>query len=236
MAARSVIATFALTVGLATASWATTWHDGDMVTYPQGDWGDTPDGTNPATVLFDHYSSVYQSTFGVFEIGIAGSAGYSVQFTNVDDLITFLPAAGPAGPLDADLENPYTTPAGAFAGVVAGLKLNVDFTDAGLVAGTSGLRFGDLYLSNMPLDGLNGMSVRDFLAMLQTALGGGTSPYSIDQLDPEAAALNGAFDHGIATSYAQAHLETAVPEPGTVLLVGSALAVVAARRSRVRPT
>ena len=209
----------ALALGLAGASAATTWHDGDLVTYNQGDWGDTPDGTNPAAVLSDHYATVYQSTFGVFEIGIPGSAGFSVQFTNVDDLITFLPAAGAAGPLDSDLENPVTTPAGAFAGVVAGLKLNLDFTDAGLVAGTSGLRFGDLLLSNMSLVGLNGMSVRDFLATLNTALGGGTIAYSIDELDPEAAALNGAFDHGVATSYAQDHLEAPVPEPGSLALL-----------------
>jgi len=72
---RSLLLTLALTLGFALPSGATTWHDGDMVTYNQTTWGDLD--ADASTLLATYYATVYQSTFGVFEIGIPGVAGFA---------------------------------------------------------------------------------------------------------------------------------------------------------------
>lgn len=102
-----------------------------------------------------------------------------------------MPAGGPVGPLTSDVVNPGSTSSGAFGGEVLALKINVDFSDAGVTLGTSGTSFGDLTLCNfttLPL--LNGLTVRQFLDVVNTLLGGGSSIYSIADLSPVTADLN----------------------------------------------
>jgi len=220
MAARSVIATFALTVGLATASWATTWHDGDMVTYTQADWGDIPNGSNIASTLVANYNDVYASTFDVFALG--DLAGYLVTFNGYDTLLVFLPQVGPVGPFDSSLMDPLSSSAGAFAGDVAALKLNVDFSDAGVITGTSAARLGDLTLSNLTTTtDLNGRSVRQALAAMNSALAGIPTSDTYDALDAVANQLDAAFFAGTPSTFAQDHLQAPVPEPSSLLLLGS---------------
>jgi hypothetical protein len=48
--------------------------------------------------------------------------------------------------LTGSLLNPTNSSSGAFGGDVAGLKLNVDFYDAGVLTGNLNLKFGDLTL------------------------------------------------------------------------------------------
>ena len=102
-----------------------------------------------AGLLQTNYPSVYASTFGVFEIGIPGASGFSIQFTNMGDLLNYIPSAGVPGPLTDDLFNPVTSPSGAFGGGVVALKLNIDFSDAGLLAHLPGVTFGDLVLHDL---------------------------------------------------------------------------------------
>ena len=53
------------------------------------------------------------------------------------------------------------------------LKLNIDFSDGGLIAGNCRLRFGDLTLCNFDsLPAINHLKVRDFLAVVNSLLGG----------------------------------------------------------------
>jgi hypothetical protein len=64
------------------------------------------------------------------------------------------------------------------------------WTSAGVLVGTSGLRFGDLVLCNFTaLPVLNKMTVRQFLAVVNTLLGGGSGPVTIADSDPIAFAL-----------------------------------------------
>jgi hypothetical protein len=180
------------------------WGDGDMVTYTQGSWSDYPAA---ATLLVTNYQAIYAATFGVLEIGIPGAAGFSVTFTGPVPLQDYLPAAGPAGPFDADLNDPMTTSAGVFGGEVAALKLNVDFSDAGVLAGKAALRFADLRLCNVVPAGLSGLTVRQALDAANTALGAGPTPYAISDLDALVAELNGSFGGGNGVStFAQQHL------------------------------
>jgi hypothetical protein len=81
---------------------------------------------------------------------------------------------------------------------VLALQLNVDFSDAGFLLGTSGLHFGDLVLQNLTaantgfasLPALNGVTVRQFLADANTALGGGAPIHDLVTLDNLAAEIN----------------------------------------------
>jgi hypothetical protein len=180
------------------------WHDGDMLTYSQANWGDAT--SNAGTLLAASYDTTYQSTLGVFEIGIPGAGGFSVRFSSESHLQDYLPASGAPAALDSDMLDPLSTSAGVFGGEVSGLKLNVDFSDAGVLHGTAAVKLGDLTLCNMALAGLNNTTVRDFLAMANTALGGGATPYAITDLDPIANQLNGAFGAGAASTFAQQSL------------------------------
>jgi len=183
------------------------WHDGDLVTYTQDLWGATPAPGNAAQLLFDNYNTVYASTFGVVEVGLSGSAGYSIIFDSRDSVFAYLPASGSPGPLTSDLLDPTSSAAGSFGGEVLALRFNIDFSDAGLTTGTSGLHFGDLSLCGFSgLPALNGMKVRDFLGQVNSLLGGGPATYGINELEPMTVDLGFAFSGGTADVFAQDHL------------------------------
>jgi hypothetical protein len=174
-----------------------------LTTYIQGDWGTL---STPAGVLLDaHYGSVYGSTFGVVEVGVPGASGRSMSFTGVNGVLAYLPSSGVPAPLDADLVDPVTSSSGVLGGEVLALRLNVDFSDAGLTSGASGPRFGDLLLCSPP-SGPSGLTVRAFLALASTALGGGSTPYATGELNAVAQDLNAAFAGGGPSPFAQAHL------------------------------
>jgi len=199
------------------------WSTGAFTTYDQAEWGDPT--LAAGALLADGYGTVYASTGDLFDIGNA-STGFFIEFTGEFHLGDFLPASGAFEPLNTDLEDPTTTPAGIFAGQVAGLKLNIDFSAAGLLPGTSGLHFGDLVLTGMTGadSGLNGLTVSQFLSLTDQALGGANTGFTITDLDIELAGLNNTFDDGQPSSFAQEHLvapgsSTAMPEPSSLMLL-----------------
>ena len=87
------------------------------------------------------------------------------------------------------------------------LALNVDFSDAGDTRGAAGIPFGNLTLCGYaPLPSLNGMTVRQILAIVNTALGGGSTGYAIADLNALAEQLNLSFGEGTPNTFALAHL------------------------------
>jgi hypothetical protein len=180
------------------------WQDGDAITYMQGAWGADPNPTNQAGLLAANFSAVFGSEV---EIGVPGAAGYSIVFTNVIALLQFLPASGTPAPLTSDFGDPASTMAGAFAGHVMALRINVAFADAGLTAGTSPVPFGDFVLCNLPEQPLlEGLSVRQFLAEAESTLGSGPSLYSAATMSGVAAQLTSSFVAGIVQPFAVDHL------------------------------
>ncbi len=234
LAAFAVLLATLLSTGTARAD---TWSAGAFTTYDQAEWGNST--TAAGKLLSNEYATVYSSTGDLFLIGTA-SPGFFVEFTSGFDLGEFLPANGTPGALNTDLENPTTTSAGIFAGQVAGLKLNIEFSAAGLLPGTSGLHFGDLVLTGMTGtdSGLNGLTVSQFLSLVDTALGGGDTGFTFPDLNTQLAELNNAFDDGgQPNSFAQDHLvapgsSAAMPEPPTLLLAAVGLLAAAIFRKK----
>jgi hypothetical protein len=183
------VSTFAAShLGASAACLPVHWSDGSYITYTQSDY------YSEDAVLDDNFNSVYASTFGTLEVGIPGTAGFSMAFSGAPAVIAYLPQIGNPGALNADFADPTSSSSGAFGGEVTALRLNVDFSDAGFLAGDSGLKFGDLTLCNMgALAALNGMSVRQFEGTTETLLGGGTYSYAIADLYPIAFELNVSF-------------------------------------------
>jgi len=122
------------------------WQFGDVITYLQGTWGDAANPGTPAELLLVNFTAVYAPFFGILEVGISGTAGFSMRFGGGSAVLAYLPASGAAAPLTADLINPTASPSGAFGGHVVALRVNIDFADAGLTRGSSETRFGDLTL------------------------------------------------------------------------------------------
>lgn len=218
---RELLVAVALVLGTSAAHATVMWQNGDLTTYDQVYWGSDPTADS---LLITNYDAVYAPS-GVVEIGIPGPSGYSIRFSDASYILSYLPSGGPNGALDADLVNPTTTSSGAFGGTVLALRLNIDFSDAGIMPANSGVSFGDLVLNNYStLPSLDGMTVRDISALANTLLGGGSTTYSIDNIATVTAQINHAFTGGTPDTFAQDYLvtptspNTPMPEPPTLAL------------------
>jgi hypothetical protein len=207
------------------------WSVGAVVTYNQAEWSDS---TNAAGMLMDdNFDAIYASAGGVFLIG-STTPGYYMVFTGAVDLADFLPSSGTPGALDADLVNPSTSSSGLFGGEAAALKLNLDFSNAGLLPNSSGLLLGNLVLTGFSGSeaSLNGLTVDQFFPLSQAALAGQTTSIGLADIDNITANINDAFDVGQVDSFAQDHLiapgsSVGVPEPSTLMLLAIGIFAVA---------
>ena len=209
------------------AAHADIWHNGDLTTYTQDNWGGVPGVAGGATLLVASYDAVYAGTFGIVTVG--STSGFTMRFTDAASVLTYLPAIGTFAPLNGSVLNPLSTASGGFGGEVLGLELNVDFSDAGLLPGSSGLRFGDLILQNFStFTAVNGLTVRQFLVDVNTLLGGGSTAFTIPDLGSTIGDINASFSAGTASVFAQAHVVAptsagTVPEPSSWLLMITAM-------------
>ena len=95
-------------------------------------------------------------------------------------------------------------------GDILALKLNIGFTDAGLVAGTAPLTYKNLRVCGLTATPTyNGMTLDQLLGELNTALGGGFAAYTYDDLNTLASDVSVAFEGGAASLFAQGHLFSA---------------------------
>lgn len=175
------------------------WKTGDAQTRSQGTWSATSD-------WYSAYDAVYASTFGIVEIGLAGTSGFSMRFSAPDRVANFLPQSGTAAALNVDLVDPTSSSSGGFGGQAVALRLNIDLSAAGFFGGASGVMFGGLTLCGMSDASLNGRSVAAVMDLVNTLLGGGTNGYTIPAITDLTVLLNAAFIGGEPSTLAQNHL------------------------------
>jgi len=196
-----------LTLAYSGAASATTWQNGQVITYVEGSWGTASSAAG--VLLTMHFNTVYASTFDVVTVGLPNPC-CSMSFDSAVAVFAYLPAGGSPGTLNGNLLDPTSTSSGTFGGDVLALRFDVDFSDAGFLLGTSNIPFGNLVLENFttsPLVNLNGLTVRDFLATANTVLGGGfQTTFTPADLDPITADLTGSFSGGTVSTFAQDHL------------------------------
>ncbi len=210
------------------------FQPGEFVSYSAGAWGTDPSAGDAAELLSTSFDFVYVN--GYVEIGIPGTAGFSLVFTSAQSILAYQPSGGGASTLTFDLVNPTTTASGVFGGYVLALQNNVDFSDAAFLGRPAGMTFGDLIVHALdapyPLS-LNGLTIRQLLAEANLALGGGSGSYTVDDLAPLIDEISKAFEGGQPSQFAQDHL-CIVPEPmsGAIALLG--ILGLAASRSTSR--
>jgi Bacterial Ig domain/Secretion system C-terminal sorting domain len=175
------------------------WQQGDLVSHTQFGWDTNSD-------WFTDYNSVYAPTFGVVEVGTPDAAGYSLQFTSPTHITEYFVAVGSPAVLVTDLVDPTTTSTGNFGGEVLALQLNVDFSDSDKLGGTLSVPFGDLVMYNMDNSALNGMTIRQLLSIANVLLGGGSNGYDINEIVSVLMEVNGGFNGGTPSQWAQDHL------------------------------
>jgi len=221
-------------------SQAAPFSPGDFLAYMQTEWGDDASPSAAASLITSSFNTVYASAGGTLQVGITSGPGFSLIFDNPNSVLAYLPSVGAIGVLNANYLEPTTTPSGSFGGEVVALRLNVDFSGANLLMHLPGVPFGNLVLGNfgVSLAGLDGLKVRDFLQIDETALGGGATSFSLNDLFIISEQLNGTFFNGIPSQWAQDHLAlpaattTPVPEPPTWLLLLFGLGALALSPSR----
>jgi hypothetical protein len=207
--------------------------DNEFFSFSQNSWGADPGAGPPASLARDDFDTLYPT--GLI---VGSTTNKYMLFTAGDALLGYLPSTGPAAPLNAILVDPFTTISGIFGGQVAGLRLNIDFSDAGLLSHPSGVAFGDLLLSNLTgnVGGLDGLSLRQFQLIANDFLGGTLEPYPIADFSAVLMLVNGAFEGGFHNAWADVHLElpavAAVPEPSTSALLVLGFTVLGALQRR----
>ncbi|MBS4057065.1 MAG: LruC domain-containing protein [Bacteroidales bacterium] len=137
-----------------------------FITYSKGGWGSVANGNNVGTLRDLHFDDVYPVNFIVGD-----PAHYTITFNASINVQDYLPGGG--GP--AVLSQSWTNPAeglhlGNMADQIIAARLNRDFNAAGYLGTNPDYELGDLVFIDGPFAN---MSVNDFLAMAEIALGGG---------------------------------------------------------------
>ncbi len=157
-----------------------------FTTYTQGGWG-SPSNSGPGTIRDTYFSTVFP---GGLVIGCA--TGYSLTLNTADDVKNFLPQGGTAAVFTQNYTNP-TNDINILAGQLVAAKLNIMFDAAGYI-GTNSTNLGDLVFASGPFAG---MTVNDFLALAEQAIGGcGLNGYTLAQFNEAATQINENFDNG----------------------------------------
>jgi hypothetical protein len=153
-------------------------------TFTQGGWGAKPSGNNPGRLLATNFSRVYPG--GAVVIGQTRT----ITLTSASTIEKFLPQGGTPAKLTQSSVNP-TSKISVFAGQVLALKLNVDFSAAGITR----MGLGTLTVVSGELAGA---TVNEILALANAVLGGAPLPTSVTlaELNDTVARINENFDGG----------------------------------------
>jgi hypothetical protein len=173
----------------------------EYCTFTPTQWSGQSFGGNP--LLVANFDTLYPS--GV-EVGVPGPTGFSMRFTSEAAVATYLGQnVTGAGKLTADVTNPVTTASRKLGQEVLALRMNVDFNDASLL-GSGGAVLGDLRIVKR-FAAVNGLTVRQVLALAEDVLGGKTVVgVGTQDLYLLVSDINKGFQDCTPSSWAQLHL------------------------------
>ncbi|MFA7419747.1 MAG: SdrD B-like domain-containing protein [Melioribacteraceae bacterium] len=173
-----------------TASANVTWYAPSpcdtkgYTTFTQGGWGNK-NGV-PARIRDQYFSSVFPS-------GLVVGGTYKLTLSNSEKVKEFLPQGGTASAYTQNYNNVESTSAGVLGGQLVALKCNVAYSSAGYL-GSNTTKLGELKIASGPF---SGKTVNQFLALLETAVGGGSlGGFTFSQFNDAATAINENFDNG----------------------------------------
>ncbi len=155
-----------------------------FTTFTQGGWGNK-NGV-PARIRDQYFSSVFPS-------GLVVGGNYKLTLTSSQAVEDFLPQGGTASAFTQNYSNVTSTSAGVLGGQLAALKCNIAYSAAGYL-GSNSVKLGELKIAS---GSFSGKTVNQFLAMLETAIGGGSlGGFTFSQYNDAATAINENFDNG----------------------------------------
>jgi hypothetical protein len=139
----------------------------------------------------------------VFPSGITVGGTFTMTFTSAKAVECYLPAGGTPGSLTKTCTNPTRAKAaGVFGGQVLALKISVGMSGPVTAGGLGTLVLHDTGTS------LDGQTIAQILAAAEVALGGGATPagFTLSTLNDLITNFNEAFDNGVPSAWAVAHL------------------------------
>jgi hypothetical protein len=159
-----------------------------FTTYTMGGWGAEPSGSNPGTLLLQKFTQVYPT-------GLLIGGKYTIKFTSQLGIQNFLPTGSTPRGLTKSYINP-TTDLGTLAGQVNALRLNVDFSNAGILP--TGLKAAVFKTGPFA-----GKTVGYVLSFAESILGGGSLPkgMSYSTIADACGLVNENYNEGINSGF-----------------------------------
>jgi LruC domain-containing protein len=169
-------------------------HDHDdcdldgFITYSKGGWGAR--NGDVADIRDEHFDDVYPTNFVVGD-----PAHFKITFNSSNDVKNYLPGGGTSRVLTQNWTNPSEDDElGNMADQIIAARLNRDFNEAGYLGDNPDYTLGELVFEDGPFAN---MSVNDFLAMAEIALGGGgLNGHSVEDYKDAAENIIDSFHEG----------------------------------------
>ena len=181
----------------------------ETCTFTQGGWGNgcpppqkgDPMSTQPGCIRDYYFGDVFGP--GGVTIGIPAGGTHGATWTSASAVENFLPAGGTSGPLTEDVEDPTDTPAGVLAGQILALRMNREYSCAGIfniALNPSASCLGSMMLPESCQGKFGPMTVDAFLAIADQAVAGNSAalvPYGADysDLNDAATCVNEYYDN-----------------------------------------
>jgi hypothetical protein len=161
-----------------------------QTTFTMGGWGAVPNGSNPGTILWKYFSTVYPKGFYV-------GGNYKVTFTKASAVTDALPTTATPTVLTKNYKDPGSSLKNTFASQTVALKLNVDYSARGFLP----VNLGSLGTMKVTSGPLTGWTVSQVLALCNTVLGGNKAALpaglTVSGLNDIADAINNNFNDGL---------------------------------------
>jgi LruC domain-containing protein len=159
-----------------------------FITYSKGGWGAR--NGEVADLRNEHFDDVYPTNFVVGD-----PAHFKITFNSSNDVKNYLPGGGTSRVLSQNWTNPSEDDElGNMADQIIAARLNRDYNEAGYLGDNPDFTLGELVFEDGPFAN---MSVNDFLAMAEIALGGGgLNGHSVEDYKDAAENIIDSFHEG----------------------------------------